>query len=64
MLTIRRIWQRFKPPMVIGISMVIWGICCVCIGLVQNAAGLTGTRFLLGIFEGMSTLMEEPRDFH
>ncbi|KAJ9106919.1 hypothetical protein QFC20_003928 [Naganishia adeliensis] len=44
--------KRFKPPMVIGISMVIWGICCVCIGLVQNAGGLTGTRFLLGIFEG------------
>lgn len=39
--------------MVIGISMVIWGICCVCIGLVQNAGGLTGTRFLLGIFEGV-----------
>jgi MFS family permease len=31
--------------------MFIWGICCVCQGLVHNFAGLATTRWFLGMAE-------------
>lgn len=31
--------------------MVVWGAISMCIGAVQNFAGLTATRFILGVFE-------------
>lgn len=31
--------------------MVLWGIVCVCQGLVTNFSGLAAARWFLGLFE-------------
>ena len=32
-------------------SMILWGIACICLGLVHNFGGLATTRWFLGMFE-------------
>lgn len=32
--------------------MIAWGVCCVCMGVVSNYAGLLGARMALGLAEG------------
>jgi MFS family permease len=39
------------PSKWFALIMAIWGTISMCIGTVQNYAGLTATRFILGIFE-------------
>lgn len=46
------ILKRWKPPIVIGVSMVAWGIVMTLMCLVRNAAGLQAARFFLGFTEG------------
>lgn len=41
-----------KPNWWIWGNMILWGICCVGLGLVKTAGQLYAVRFLLGIFEG------------
>lgn len=46
-------------------SMVLWGIACVCCGLVHNFAGLATARWFLGLFEaglfpGMTSQINQP----
>ena len=41
-----------RPSIWIPCIMIAWGICCVCMGLVTNYAGLMVTRAALGIAEG------------
>ncbi|KAF2222199.1 major facilitator superfamily domain-containing protein [Elsinoe ampelina] len=43
--------KRFRPSVFITISMVLWGICTVCMGLVTNFSQLAAVRFLLGVTE-------------
>ncbi len=44
--------KRFRPSVCIPIIMVVWGVCCVCMGLVHNYAGLLAARMALGLAEG------------
>lgn len=39
------------PSKWFALIMVVWGTISMCLGAVQNYAGLTATRFVLGIFE-------------
>ena len=41
-----------RPSVWIPSIMVAWAICCICMGLVTNYAGLLATRAALGIAEG------------
>ncbi|PSK55142.1 hypothetical protein B9Z65_2531 [Elsinoe australis] len=43
--------KRFRPSVFITISMILWGICLTCMGLVTNFSGLAAARFFLGVTE-------------
>ncbi|GME44343.1 D-galactonate transporter [Neofusicoccum parvum] len=46
------ILERFtRPSIYLGTIVLSWGIIMTCTGIVQNFAGLTIIRFLLGLFE-------------
>lgn len=46
------ILNKFKrPSLYLGTLVLIWGIIMTCTGFVRNFGGLTGIRFLLGLFE-------------
>lgn len=44
--------KRLRPSMWLTIIMVAWAIVMICMGFVQNFAGLIATRAILGITEG------------
>ena len=44
--------KRFRPSVWIPIIMIAWGVCCVCMGVVTNYAGLLAARMALGVAEG------------
>ncbi|KEF52881.1 uncharacterized protein A1O9_11299 [Exophiala aquamarina CBS 119918] len=41
----------FRPSRYIPVIMVLWGVACVCCGLVHDFAGLATARWFLGLFE-------------
>lgn len=44
--------ERFThPSRYLGSIVFAWGVIMTCTGIVQNFAGLTVVRFLLGLFE-------------
>ena len=43
--------KRFRPSVFLPATMVVWGICMVCMGLVHNFAGLATARWFLGVAE-------------
>jgi MFS family permease len=43
--------KRLRPRIFLPTIMVAWAICLVCMGLVQNFAGLMTARFFLGLAE-------------
>ncbi|KAF1984591.1 high-affinity nicotinic acid transporter [Aulographum hederae CBS 113979] len=43
-------WTR--PSLWIPFIMLLWGFCCVMLGVVKNYAGLMAVRALLGVAEG------------
>ncbi|KAH7049336.1 permease of the major facilitator superfamily [Macrophomina phaseolina] len=46
------ILERFtRPSLYLGSIVLAWGVIMTCTGIVQNFAGLTVIRFLLGLFE-------------
>lgn len=46
------ILERFtRPSLYLGSIVLSWGIIMTCTGIVQNFAGLTVIRFMLGLFE-------------
>lgn len=44
--------KRFPPWLWIPFIMLIWGICCTLMGIVQNYKSLLATRAILGLAEG------------
>ncbi|KAF1815390.1 MFS general substrate transporter [Eremomyces bilateralis CBS 781.70] len=40
-----------RPSRFLTVTMVLWGICMVCMGLVHNWQGLCAVRFFLGLAE-------------
>ena len=50
------ILHKFKrPSWYIGGIVFVWGSIMTLTGIVQNYAGLLAVRFLLGIFESVSS---------
>lgn len=45
------ILKRLPPSTWLSLIMVLWGICTVGMGLVNNFEGLVAMRVLLGLFE-------------
>ncbi|KAJ2602303.1 hypothetical protein GGF40_000111 [Coemansia sp. RSA 1286] len=45
------IFKKVTPSVLIGITMVLWGVCSTCMAATTNHSGLMATRFFLGIFE-------------
>ncbi|RVX72972.1 hypothetical protein B0A52_03325 [Exophiala mesophila] len=43
--------KKYRPSRYIPTIVVIWGIACMCCGLVNNFAGLATARWFLGMFE-------------
>ena len=43
--------KRFRPSIFLPVTIVIWGICMTCMGVVENFSGLAATRFFLGLAE-------------
>ncbi|PPJ57191.1 hypothetical protein CBER1_07009 [Cercospora berteroae] len=43
--------KKFRPSVFLTGSMILWGICMTCMGLVHNFSGLAAARFFLGMFE-------------
>lgn len=43
--------KMFKPSVWLSTCMVLFGVCCLGIGFVQNYGQLLAVRFLLGLFE-------------
>jgi MFS family permease len=43
--------KTLGPSIWLCILMICWGVIGMCMGAVKNFAGLTATRFLLGVFE-------------
>ncbi|KZL74847.1 pantothenate transporter [Colletotrichum tofieldiae] len=44
--------SRFHLTKFVGITVVIWGIICMCLAAPNNYAGFAAVRFLLGFAEG------------
>lgn len=44
--------KRLQFNRVIPAITFFWGICCMCMGFIHNAAQLYALRLLLGLFEG------------
>jgi MFS family permease len=44
--------KRIRPSIWIPSIMVVWGIICICMGLVHNYAGIVAARAFLGLAEG------------
>jgi MFS family permease len=44
--------KRVQFHLAIPILTCCWGVICLCMGFIQNFAGLVVCRLLLGIFEG------------
>ncbi|KAF2092588.1 MFS general substrate transporter [Rhizodiscina lignyota] len=44
--------SRFHVVRVVGITILLWGVCEMCMGATQNFAGIATTRFFLGLCEG------------
>ncbi|KAH7121811.1 major facilitator superfamily domain-containing protein [Dactylonectria estremocensis] len=44
--------KRFPPWLWIPFIMLVWGICCTLMGIVQNYEGLLAARAVLGLSEG------------
>lgn len=43
--------KYFRPSIFLPITMFLWGVCMVCMGLVHNYGGLITARFFLGLCE-------------
>jgi sugar phosphate permease len=43
--------KRLRPSVFLSITMVLWGIIMVCMGLVTSFSGLAAARFFLGVAE-------------
>lgn len=43
--------KRLRPSVFLPVTMTLWGICMVTMGLVHNFAGLATTRWFLGMAE-------------
>ncbi|KIY03909.1 uncharacterized protein Z520_00601 [Fonsecaea multimorphosa CBS 102226] len=43
--------KKFRPRIYIPTIMVLWGIACICQGLVSDFSGLSAVRWFLGLFE-------------
>ncbi|OHF04260.1 major facilitator superfamily transporter [Colletotrichum orchidophilum] len=44
--------SRFHLTKFVGVTIVIWGIICMCLAAPHNYAGFAAVRFLLGFAEG------------
>lgn len=44
--------KRLQFNRVIPAITFCWGLCCMCMGFIHNAAQLYALRLLLGLFEG------------
>ncbi|KAK5137358.1 hypothetical protein LTR08_008936 [Meristemomyces frigidus] len=44
--------SRFHLTKFVGVTIVIWGIICMCLAVPKNFAGFAAVRFLLGFAEG------------
>ncbi|KAJ1725515.1 hypothetical protein LPJ53_000330 [Coemansia erecta] len=45
------IFKKVTPSMLIGVTMVLWGVCSTSMAAANNRAGLIAARFFMGIFE-------------
>ncbi|KAJ1644036.1 hypothetical protein LPJ64_004234 [Coemansia asiatica] len=45
------IFKKVTPSVLIGVTMVLWGVCSTCMAAAKDHSGLIATRFFLGIFE-------------
>ena len=43
--------KRFRPSIFLPVTMILWGICMTCMGLVHNYGGLLTARWFLGMTE-------------
>ncbi|KAL2868771.1 major facilitator superfamily domain-containing protein [Aspergillus lucknowensis] len=43
--------KRLRPSVFIPIIMVLWGVCMMCMGFVNNWSGLMAVRWFLGLTE-------------
>ena len=43
--------KKFRPSIFLPVTMILWGICMTCMGLVHNYGGLLTARWFLGITE-------------
>jgi MFS family permease len=43
--------KRMGPSKWFSLLLCCWGVISMCLGAVQNYAGLTAARFMLGVFE-------------
>lgn len=48
-----------RPQYWITINMVLWSICTIALGLVKTGPQLIAVRFLLGLFEGETTVQKD-----
>ncbi|KAJ6036782.1 hypothetical protein N7540_001061 [Penicillium herquei] len=44
--------SRFPLTKFVGITVIIWGVICMCLAAPKNFAGFAAVRFLLGFSEG------------
>lgn len=43
--------KRYRPKWFLTVTMILWGIVMVTMGLVHNFSGLAAARFFLGVAE-------------
>jgi MFS family permease len=43
--------KRFTPRVFFTGIILVWGLCAMCMGFVENYAGLLASRFFLGLAE-------------
>ncbi|KAJ2262224.1 hypothetical protein GGI01_001694 [Coemansia sp. RSA 376] len=45
------ILKRVTPSVLVGVTMILWGICSTSMAAAKNYSGLVAARFFMGIFE-------------
>ncbi|KAJ2781310.1 hypothetical protein GGI15_003254 [Coemansia interrupta] len=45
------ILKKVTPSVLVGVTMIMWGICSTSMAATKNFSGLAATRFFMGIFE-------------
>ncbi|KAJ2548462.1 hypothetical protein EV175_004826 [Coemansia sp. RSA 1933] len=43
--------KKVTPSVLVGVTMLMWGVCSTCMAATKNYSGLVAARFFMGIFE-------------